>query len=192
MVTIDKIKELREATGVSVMQCKKALEEAEGDSEKALVILRKKSGEIAAKKSDRILSSGTVASYIHVGGTVGAMVMLSSETDFVSSNEDFKMFARELAMHITATNPLFIRREDVPEEEREKARAVFLKEAMEKPEAVREKIVAGKLDAYFGERVLYDQSYIKKPEITIRSILEEAIQKFGEKIEVTRFVRFSV
>lgn len=192
MVTIDKIKELREATGVSVMQCKKALEEAEGDSEKALVILRKKSGEIAAKKSDRILSSGTVASYIHVGGTVGAMVMLSSETDFVSSNEDFKMFARELAMHITATNPLFIRREDVPEEEREKARAVFLKEAMEKPEAVREKIVAGKLDAYFWERVLYDQSYIKKPEITIRSILEEAIQKFGEKIEVTRFVRFSV
>ena len=192
MVTIDKIKELREATGVSVMQCKKALEEAEGDSEKALVILRKKSGEIAAKKSDRILSSGTVASYIHVGGTVGAMVMLSSETDFVSSNEDFKMFARELAMHITATNPLFIRREDVPEEEREKARAVFLKEAMEKPEAVREKIVAGKLDAYFGERVLYDQSYIKKPEITIRSILEEAIQKFGVKIEVTRFVRFSV
>src|SRR3989338_736828 len=172
MVTIDKIKELREATGVSVMQCKKALEEAEGDSEKALVILRKKSGEIAAKKSDRILSSSTVASYIHVGGTVGAMVMLSSETDFVSSNEDFKMFARELAMHITATNPLFIRREDVPEEEREKARAVFLKEAMEKPEAVREKIVAGKLDAYFGERVLYDQSYIKKTEKTIRRIFE--------------------
>ncbi len=192
MITTEQIKELRDQTGVSVMQCKKALEEAGGDREKALVILRKLSSGAAAKKADRTFGAGVIQAYIHANGSVGAMVELNCETDFVSGNEEFKTLARDIAMHITATNPKFVRREDVTEADQKAARAVFEEEAKDKPEAMREKIVEGKLKTYLAEMVLLEQPFIKNPEITIQGLIDAAIQKFGEKTAVGRFNRFKI
>lgn len=192
MITTEQIKELRDRTGISVIQCKKALEEAGGDTEKALIILRKKSGEIAAKKSDRTFGSGTVQAYIHSNGTVGTIVELLSETDFVSGNEEFKSLARDIAMHITASNPTFIKAENIDEETRRKAKEVFAEEVKGKPADIQEKILAGKLDAYFSEQVLLNQPFIKNPDINVGTLIQNAVQKFGEKIEVARFNRFKV
>ncbi len=192
MITTEQIKDLRDKTGVSVMQCKKALEEAKGDAEKALIILRKKSGEIAAKKSDRTFGAGTVASYIHGTGSVGTLVELVCETDFVSGNDEFKTLARDIAMHITASNPRFLRKEDIDETAKAKAVEVFAEEIKDKPENVRAKILEGKLQDYFAQGTLLEQPFIKNQEITISQLIEGAIQKFGEKIEIARFVRFGV
>lgn len=192
MITTEQIKKLRDETGVSVMQCKAALEEAGGDKEKALIILRKKSKEVALKKGDRALGAGTIASYIHAGGGVGAMVELSCETDFVSRNEDFKRLAYDIAMHVAALNPEFLRPEDIPEEAKRQVAEVFSAEVADKPKALREKILEGKIDAYFGERILLDQQFVKNPELTVRNLIEAAVQKFGEKTEIRRFIRFSV
>jgi len=191
-ITTEQIKTLRDSSGISVMQCKKALEEAQGDMEKALIILRKKGADIATKKADRTLGAGVVASYIHGIGTVGAMVELSCETDFVSKNEEFKTLARDIAMQVAASNPLYLKAEDVAEDAKAKAREVFAKEVEGKPAAIVEKIMQGKLQSYFGEKTLLDQPFIKNPDLTIKMLIESAIQKFGEKIEVARFVRFSV
>ncbi|MDB5238706.1 MAG: translation elongation factor Ts, elongation factor Ts [Candidatus Parcubacteria bacterium] len=191
-ITAEQVKQLRDATGISVMQCKKALEEASGDFEKALVILRKKSSGISAKKGDRTFAAGTVQCYIHANGTVGAMVELNCETDFVSNNEEFKTLARDIAMHIAATNPKFIKKEDVTEADQKVAKEVFLNEVKDKPEAMREKILEGKLSTYFAEMVLMDQPFIKNPDMTIQALIESAIQKFGEKTAVGRFSRFKV
>ncbi|MFA6601341.1 MAG: elongation factor Ts [Candidatus Paceibacterota bacterium] len=191
-ITTETIKELREQTGVSIMQCKKALEEANGDLEKAVVILRKKSGELAAKKSDRVFHSGTVQAYIHSNGTVGAMVELLSESDFVSNTDEFKALARDIAMHVTATNPKFLSREDITEADRKVAAEVFAEEVKGKPEAMKQKILDGKLEAYFGEMVLNDQPFIKNNEVTIKGLIDNASQKFGEKMAIGRFKRFKV
>ena len=180
------------------MQCRKALDEAGGDMEKAIIILRKKSGEIAAKKTDRTLAAGTVQSYVHANGSVGAMVLLVCETDFVSGNDEFKALARDIAMHVTASRPRYLRREEVTADEVAKAKEVFVNEMDQKPEnkgkpeAVREKILEGKLSSYFGESTLLEQPFIKNPDLTIQGILDQAVQKFGEKIEVARFVRVGV
>ena len=192
MITNEQIKNLRELTDVSVMQCKKALEEAGGDAEKAVLILRKKSGDIAAKKQSRTLSAGAVAAYIHNNAAVGALVELLSETDFVSGNETFRQMAHDLAMHITAANPEFLKRSDVPEKELKKVAELFAEEIKNKPTAIKDKILKGKLDAHFKERVLLEQTFIKNPDLTIQGFLDNAIQKFGEKIEIGRFARFSV
>lgn len=192
MITNEQIKNLRELTGVSVMQCKKALEEAGGDPEKAVLILRKKSGDIAAKKQNRTLGAGAVAAYIHNNAAVGALVELLSETDFVSGNETFRQIAHDLAMHITAANPEFLKRADVPEKELKKVAELFADEIKNKPTAIKDKILRGKIDAHFKERVLLEQTFIKNPDLTIQGLLDSAIQKFGEKIEIGRFVRFSV
>ena len=192
MITTLQIKELRDETGISVMQCKKALEEAGGDKEKALRILRKKSGEAALKKSDRALGAGVISSYIHGKGTIGAMVELSCETDFVANNDEFKALAYDIAMHVAATNPEFLKYDDIGANAMEKAKEVFEKELAGKPESMREKIMEGKLKSYFSERVLINQPFIKNPDATIGSLVESAIQKFGEKMEITRFVRFSI
>ncbi|MFA6295018.1 MAG: elongation factor Ts [Candidatus Paceibacterota bacterium] len=191
-ITIDSVKELRDQTGVSIMQCKKALEEAGGDLEKALVILRRKSGELAAKKGDRIFKAGTIQAYIHSNGAVGTILELNCESDFVSNNDEFKTLARDIAMHVTATNPKFLKRDDITEADRKTAKEVFEEEVKGKPEAVKEKILSGKLDAYFGEMVLMDQPFIKNPDITIQGLVDAASQKFGEKMAVTRFKRFKV
>lgn len=190
----DQIKQLREETGVSVMQCRKALEEAGGDIEKAKIILHKISKQSADKKSDRALGSGAVASYIHNNSSVGAMVELHCETDFVARNDEFKALARDIAMHVAALNPEYLRMEDVKEEDKIKARELFEKEADEtnKPKEIRDKIIEGKLTAYFGEKVLLSQSFIKNPEVTIQGLVEQASQKFGERTEIGRFVRLSI
>jgi elongation factor Ts len=192
MITTEQIKALRDQTGVSVMQCKKALEEAGGDEAKALVILRKKSGELMAKKGDRSFGAGTVQSYIHSNGNVGAMVELNSETDFVSNHDEFKALARDIAMHVAATNPKFLKREDITEADMATARSVFEGEVKGKPEAVRNQILEGKLAAYFADMVLLDQPFVRNPEVTIRVMLDTAVQKFGEKIAIGRFVCFRV
>lgn len=191
MITTEQIKTLRDSTGISVMQCKKALEEALGCMEKALIILRKKGGDIAAKKSDRTLCSGVVAAYIHGNGSVGAMVALSCETDFVAKNEEFKALAYDIAMHVAALNPEFLKAEDVSENAKAKAREVFGKEVEGKPVAIHDKIMQGKLGVYFGEKTLLEQPFVKNPEITVSGLIQAGIQKFGEKIEVARFTRFS-
>jgi len=191
-ISTEVIKQLREATGVSIMQCKKALEEVGGDIEKAKIVLQKYSKAAADKKSDRTLGSGTVASYIHQGGSVGVLVELMCETDFVSKNEEFQALAKDIAMHIAALAPQFLRKEDLNEEDMVAAKAVFAEEVEGKPEELKEKILKGKLDAYFNEKTLLEQSFIKNPDKTIALLLDEAVQKFGEKVEVTRFTRYSI
>jgi len=159
--------------------------------EQAVVVLRKQGAKSAEKKSDRTLGAGTVASYIHAGGNVGSMVELSCETDFVSKNEDFQKLAYDIAMHVAALNPEYLKIEDVPEEAKTKVKEVFEKEVEGKPEEMKEKILSGKLDAYFKEKALLSQPFVKNPELTIHDLVQGAIQKFGEKTELTRFVRFS-
>lgn len=192
IITTEQIKELRDMSGVSIMQCKKALEEAGGDIKKAIVILQKKSGEISAKKGDRMFKAGTIQAYIHANGNVGTIIELNCESDFVSGNEEFVAMARNIAMHITATNPKFLRKEDVTEEDKKAAREVFEAEVKGKPEGVRKTILDGKLNAYFAEMVLMDQPYIKNGEITIQQLIDQAVQKFGEKMAVGRFKRFKI
>jgi elongation factor Ts len=191
-ITTEQVKELRDATGVSIMQCKKALEEAEGDMEKAAMLLRKQSAKAASKKGDRTLGAGVVASYIHAGGSVGSMVELMCETDFVAKNEEFVSLAHEIAMQIAATSPEFKSRDEISEEVKAKAAEIFAEEAEGKPEDIKAKIIEGKLDSYFGEKTLLEQSFIKNPDITIGKMVEEAIQKFGEKVEIGRMARFGV
>lgn len=189
---MDQIKELRDKTGISVMQCKKALEETGGDMEKALVVLQKKSGEVAAKKQDRDLGAGVVAAYVHSNNTVGTMIELLCETDFVANNEEFKQLAYDIAMHATAMNPLFKSEDEITEEDKKAAQEVFREEVKDKPEDMQEKILSGKLDSYFKDRVLLKQSYIKDPNTTIGDMIQAATQKFGERVEVGRFVRYSI
>lgn len=193
MITTEQIKELRDATGVSVMQCKKALEETGGDKEKALLILRKKSAGIAEKKGDRELGAGVVDAYIHSNKTVGTLIELSCETDFVARNEEFIALAREIAMHITATNPTYIEESEITDDVRAKVTQMFKKEVEEsgKPADIKEKMMEGKLATYFAERTLLGQAFIKNPDITIKQLIDGGVQKFGEKIAVSRFARFS-
>jgi elongation factor Ts len=172
------------------MQCRKALEEADGDVTKAEVILRKRSGAAADKKADRELGAGAIGTYVH-NGEIGAMVVLSCETDFVARNEEFPALAREIAMQIAATNPKYNREENIPENEKAAAKAVFEKEVVDKPADMQEKILEGKMKSYFSDQVLLDQPYIKDESKTVRDLLTEASQKFGERVEVTRFSRFS-
>lgn len=191
-ISTEDIKALREKTGVSVMQCKKALEEAGGDMEKAIIILTKKSGDIVAKKSDRDLGAGIIQSYIHAGGSVGALVELNSETDFVSKNEEFATLARDIAMHIAAQKPTYLSRDDVQEEDLVKVREVFLEEVKDKPADMQDKILEGKIDSYLKERILLEQDFIKNPEKTIGDLISEATQKFGERIEIARYTAYTV
>ncbi len=194
-ITTEQVKELRDQTGVSVMQCRKALEEAGGDMAKAAIILRKKSGEMGAKKGDRTFGAGTVQAYVHANGNAGAMVTLVCETDFVSGNDGFKTLARDIAMHITAQNPKFLKKDDIDEAARNTAKEVFMNESAEqlkgKPQEMQDKIMEGKLNSYFAEIVLLDQPFIKNPELTIQGLIDVAMQKFGEKIAVARYSRFT-
>ena len=192
MATTEEIKALRDLTGVSIMQCKKALEEAGGDIEKAKVILRKQSSAIASKKSDRALGAGVAAAYTHAGGSVVGAVVLACETDFVSKNEEFSKLAYDIAMHVAAMAPQFRTREDVKDADLKAAREVFAEEAAKVPEAARAKAIEGKVDSYLRERVLLEQPYVKDSSITVGELINSAVQKFGEKIEVVRFERLSV
>ena len=189
-ITTTTIKELRDKTGVSVMQCKKALEEAGGDLAKAEVILKKHSAAAADKKADRSLAASAIGSYIH-DGAVGAMVLLSCETDFVAKNPEFIALARELAMQVAATAPAYVTTDEIAPEAREAATAVFQKEVADKPAGMQEKILEGKLGSYFRDQVLLEQPFIKDESKTVRDLLNEATQKFGERVLVSRFARLS-
>ncbi len=192
MATTEEIKALRDITGVSVMVCKKALEEAGGDIEKAKVILRKISAQVAGKKSDRTLGAGTIAAYTHAGGQVVGVVVLASETDFVSKNADFIKLAYDIAMHVAAMAPQFKTRDDVKEDDIRAASEVFAKEVENIPEAKRAVALQGKIDSYLKDKVLLDQPFVKDPGVTIGELVSQAVQKFGEKVEVVRMERFSV
>lgn len=189
-ISTDVLKALRDKTGLSVMQCKKALEETNGDIEQAEVILRKKSGAAADKKSDREFAAGAIGTYVH-DGEIGAMVLLSCETDFVSRNPEFPAVARDIAMQIAASNPAYLTDADIAPEALAAAKAVFIEEVKDKPEEMREKILEGKLASYFQSQVLMNQPFIKDESKTVRDLVTEASQKFGERVEVTRFSRFS-
>lgn len=191
-ITSAQLKELRDLTGISVMQCKKALEEAGGDMDKAKIILQKKGGEIALKKSDRELGAGAIGSYVHSTAEVAALVQLSCETDFVAKNTEFAALARDIAMHVAAQNPLYINRAEVDEAALLKAKEVFMEEVKDKPADMQEKILAGKLDAYFKDRILLEQPFIKDGEKTISDLLNNAIQKFGENVVISAISRLSV
>jgi elongation factor Ts len=191
-ITSAQLKELRDKTGISVMQCKRALEEAGGDMDKAVIILKKKRSEAAEKKSDRELGAGTVGVYVHNTGEVAAMVLLACETDFVSKNPEFTALAKDIAMQVAATNPGYITRAELPEEALQKAKEVFAPEVEGKPEEMKEKIMEGKLSAYFREQILLEQPFIKNPDVTIGEMVTGAIQKFGENTSVVKISRVSV
>lgn len=189
-ITTEIVKQLRDRTGISVMQCRKALEEAGGDIEKAVVILNKRSAGAAEKKADRELGAGSVGMYIH-DATIGSMVLLSSETDFVARNPEFVALAKDLAMQVAATNPSYLTTAEVPEEAQKAAKEVFMTEVEGKPEEMKEKILEGKLASYFRDQVLLEQAYIKDDSKSVKDLIAEASQKFGERIEITKFACFS-
>lgn len=193
-ITAALVKELREKTGAGMMDCKQALKECVGDIEKATDFLRKKGLATAAKRAGRALSEGVVQSYIHMGGKLGVMVEVNCETDFVAKNEDFQEFARNLAMHIAAINPVGIREADVPEEVINREREIYRAQALElgKPEKMVEKIVEGKIQKYYKENCLMNQAYVRDNTLTIADLLNEMIAKIGENIVVKRFVRYQV
>jgi elongation factor Ts len=196
-VTAAEVKALRDRTGAGMMDCKQALEEAEGDVEKAIEILRVKGAASAAKRSGRGTSEGIVSSYVHATGRVGVLVEVQCETDFVARNEDFQRFAREVAIHIAAMNPKHVSLEDIPEEDRERERAILEEKAKAdgKPDDVIEKIVDGQLKKWASELVLLDQKHFNEERYegkTISDLVTEVAAKTGENVRIARFVRFEI
>lgn len=193
-ISIELVKDLRQRTGAGIVDCKAALQEAKGNIETAIDYLRKKGLATAAKKAGRIATDGLVASYIHAGGKMGVLVEINCETDFVAKTEDFQGFVKNMAMHIAAANPQFIRREDVPREVLEKEREIYRTQALDsgKPEKVIDKIVEGKLERFYSEACLLEQTYIKDSDLTIKEVLEGMIGKLGENIAIRRFARFQL
>ncbi|MFM2424316.1 MAG: hypothetical protein RLZZ70_707 [Candidatus Parcubacteria bacterium] len=191
-ITSAQLKELRDQTGISVMQCKRALEEAGGDMEKAIIILKKKRSEAAEKKSDREIGAGAIGSYVHNTNEVAALVLLGCETDFVSKNAEFVALARDIAMHVAALAPKYIFKSEVDETTLAKAKEVFAAEIKDKPADMVEKILAGKMDSYFKEQILMEQPFIKNPDTTIGEMVNGAVQKFGENVTVVKVERLSV
>jgi elongation factor Ts len=188
------VKKLRDLTGAGMMECKAALTEANGNIDEATTILRKRGLASATKKAGRATKEGLVGSYIHMGGKIGVLVEVNCESDFVARTDDFQNLAREIAMHIAAANPLYVRREDVPGDLLDRERAVYRgqMEGQNKPEAVLNKIVEGKLNSFYEQICLLDQPSIRDPKITIGQLVTAAIAKMGENIAVPRFVRFKL
>lgn len=191
---LNKIKQLRERTGVSIAECKKALEESAGDIEKACVVLKKFSLSAAEKKSGREVGSGVIESYIHGNGRVGVLIELRCETDFVARNPEFKELAHELAMQVAALSAKFVSREDIQKEIKDELSEVFKKDAegLNKPADIIKKIIDGKMEAVFKEQVLLEQPFIKNQDLTVAEFLQQAIQKFGENVKISRFARFEI
>ncbi|AKG35195.1 translation elongation factor Ts [Paenibacillus durus] len=188
------VKELRERTGAGMLDCKKALEEAGGDLNKAVEILREKGLSAAANKAGRAATEGVVESYIHAGGRIGVLVEINCETDFVGKTDQFKDFARDIAMQIAAAAPRFVRREEVPAEELEKEKEILRAQALNegKPEKIVDKMVEGRINKYYEEHVLLEQAFIKDPDKTISNLLNEKVSTIGENISIRRFVRYEL
>lgn len=195
-VSAEQVKRLREMSGAAMMDCKKALEEAGGDLQQAFTVLRKRGQAMAAKKASRVATEGVIGSYIHAGGKIGVLVEVNCETDFVARNEEFRQLAHDLAMQVCATDPRFIRKEDVTPETIEREKDVLRAQAAAsgKPEAVLSRIVEGKMGKFYEETCLYEQHFIKDPagSMTVAELLNSKIAKFGENITVRRFARFKV
>src|SRR5262245_4937322 len=193
-ITAEQVKRLRERTGAGMMECKTALTEAEGNEEKAIELLRKKGLASAAKRAGRATSNGVVGSYIHMGGKVGVLVEVNCETDFVARTEDFQALVKELALHIAAADPRYVRREEVPAEVLEKEREIYRAQFADsgKPASVVEKIVDGKLGSFYSQIVLVDQPSVRDPNVTVSQMIAQASAKTGENITVSRFARFKV
>ena len=188
------VKKLRDMTGAGMMDCKKALEEAEGDFEKAIEILRKRGAAKAAKKAGRATREGIITSYVHFNGRIGVLLELSCETDFVARTDEFKELAYNLAKQVAAMNPKWVSREDVPQEVIEKEKEIYKEQLKDsgKPEHVIEKIIEGKLEKFFEENCLLEQDYIFEEGKKVKEVIQEAIAKIGENIRVSRFVRMEV
>ncbi len=191
-ITAKMVQELRGKTGAGIMDCKRALTETEGDIEKAVDALRKKGLAAAAKKAGRVTSEGMVASYIHAGGRIGVLVEVNCETDFVARTEQFQQLVKDISMHIAASNPQYLRHEDIPENVLEKEREIYQAQFQDsgKPEKVIEKIVDGKLEKYFSEVCLYEQAFVKDTDKTIQQLVTEIIAQLGENLNIRRFARF--
>jgi len=194
-VTIEVVKELREKTGAGIMDCKRALTEVDGDIERAIDLLRQRGLSSASKRSGRVAAEGLIGSYIHMG-RIGVLIEVNCETDFVARTEDFQSLVKDIAMHIAAANPAYLRREDVPQEVIDRERDIYRAQAIEsgKPDGVIEKIVDGKMERFFNETCLMEQVFIKDPEgkMKIQDILNQNISRLGENIVVRRFVRFQL
>lgn len=188
------VKDLREKTGAGMMDCKKALVETNGDIEKAIEYLREKGLAAAAKKSGRIAAEGLVASYIHMGGKIGVLLEINCETDFVAKTEKFQELTKNIAMHIAASNPKYLKKEDVPEEEVNHERQILKAQALNegKPEQFVDKIITGRLEKFYKELCLLEQAYIKDPDKTIEQVIKEAISEIGENIVIRRFTRYEL
>jgi elongation factor Ts len=188
------VKELREKTGAGIMDCKGALTECGGDMNEAVDFLRKKGLATAAKRAGRAMTEGIIESYIHMDNKLGVLVEVNCETDFVAKNDDFKEFAKNIAMHIAATNPVGIRPEDIPEKTLNREKEIYRGQVLEmdKPEKIADKIVEGKMQKYFKESCLMNQAYVRDPDITIEDLLNEMIAKIGENISINRFTRFRI
>jgi len=188
------VKNLREKTSAGIMDCKKALEETKGDIDKAIVYLRKKGLAAAAKKTGRISKEGIIETYIHPGGKLGVLLEVNCETDFVAKSPDFTEFVKNIAMHIAASNPLYLKREIVPEEVIEKEKEIYKTQALNsgKPEKIVDKIVDGKMEKYFSEVCLLEQPYVKDPELSVKELVDTLIAKIGENISIRRFSRYQL
>jgi len=193
-ISVELVKDLRQRTGAGVIDCRTALQEAKGNMEAAIDYLRRKGLATAAKKAGRIATEGLVSSYIHAGGKMGVLVEINCETDFVAKTEDFQTFVKNIAMHIAATNPQRIRREEIPEEVLERERMIYRTQAQEsgKPEKVIDKIVEGKMERYYSEVCLLEQTYVRDPDLTIKELLDAMIARVGENISIRRFARFQL
>jgi elongation factor Ts len=191
-ITAAQVSELRKVTGAGLMDCKKALAETGGDQEKAVDYLRKKGLAAASKKAGRIASEGIVGSYIHAGGKIGVLVEVNCETDFVAKNEGFQTFVKDIAMHIAAASPLYVRREEVPAELLEREKAIYRDKAKEsgKPDAIIEKIVDGQVNKFYSDICLLEQAFVKDPDKTIQTYLNETIASIGENMSIRRFTKF--
>jgi elongation factor Ts len=184
------VRELREKTGAGIMDCKRALAENEGSLEKAVDYLRQKGLAAAAKKADRVATDGAVGAYVHPGGKIGVLVELNCETDFVARTAEFQTLLRDIAMQVAAANPRYVRREEVPIEELEREKSIYRQQAVGKPEKVVEKIVEGKIERFYSEFCLLDQGFIKDPDHKVSEIINDAVGRLGENIQVRRFARY--
>jgi len=193
-VTPQLVKELRERTGAGMMDCKRALVDTEGDVEKAIDLLRKQGMATAAKKAGRVAAEGIVGSYIHAGGRIGVLLEVNCETDFVARTDDFQALVKDLAMHIAAADPRVVSRDEVTDDILESERAIYREQAIEsgKPENVVDRIVEGKIEKFYSESVLMEQTFIKNPDVTVQEMVTAVVAKLGENIQVRRFARFKV
>ncbi|WP_028319774.1 translation elongation factor Ts [Desulfobulbus elongatus] len=193
-ITSQMVKELRDKTNAGMMDCKKALTETAGDMEKAVDLLRQKGLAVAAKRAGRETKEGVVECYIHAGGKLGVMVEVGCETDFVAKTDDFKAFAKNVAMHIAAVNPVAVTREEVPADILQREKDIYVNQALEsgKPQQIVDKIVSGKIEKYLAEVCLMEQKYVKNPDLTVQDLLNELVAKMGENISIKKFARFQI